>query len=219
MADSERLSAPVCWLACTSFSPTKKGIFLFAEIVLCLVVLICFSALKSAYLSLSVIEIIIAAVLFVFYMCDLHSKISFINWPWTEFFRALIAAILYLITSTVVLVEGKGSSKIAAGVLGIFATLLYGCDAYRTFHLKQKIHTAAPTDPTDGPWSSVTCLCYLQIAPPSKTSSCWVKEMWIRGTCSMGVCIRHFLVSVQDEAVLSDQVQQERDRKLLCVSD
>lgn len=26
---------------------------------------------------------IFAAVLFVFYMCDLHSKISFINWPWT----------------------------------------------------------------------------------------------------------------------------------------
>lgn len=33
MADSERLSAPGCWLACTSFSRTKKGLFLFAEIV------------------------------------------------------------------------------------------------------------------------------------------------------------------------------------------
>uniref|UniRef100_A0A8C8UJK5 Proteolipid protein 2 n=1 Tax=Peromyscus maniculatus bairdii TaxID=230844 RepID=A0A8C8UJK5_PERMB len=131
--------------------PPKKGIFLFAEIALCLVILICFSASTSAYSSLSVIEMIIAAVLFVFYMCDLHSKISFINWPWTEFFRALIAAILYLITSTVVLVGGKGCSKIAAGVLGIFATSLYGCDAYHTFHLKQQRHTAAPTDPTDGP--------------------------------------------------------------------
>ncbi|KAL6033320.1 hypothetical protein STEG23_009962 [Scotinomys teguina] len=119
--------------------------------VLCLVILICFSASTSAYSSLSVIEMIFAAVLFVFYMCDLHSKISFINWPWTDFFRALIAAILYLITSIVVLVEGKGSSKIAAGVLGIFATLLFGCDAYFTFPLKQQRHTAAPTDPTDGP--------------------------------------------------------------------
>ncbi|KAM7339277.1 proteolipid protein 2 [Arvicola amphibius] len=151
MADSERLSAPGCWLACTSFSRTKKGLFLFAEIVLCLVILICFSASTSAYSSLSVVEMIFAAVLFVFYMCDLHSKISFINWPWTDFFRSLVAAILYLITSIVVLVDGKGGSRIAAGVLGIFATLLFGCDAYFTFPLKQQRHTAAPTDPTDGP--------------------------------------------------------------------
>ncbi|ERE64229.1 proteolipid protein 2 [Cricetulus griseus] len=116
MADSERLSAPGCWLACTGFLRTKKGLFLCAEIILCLVVLICFSASTSAYSSLSVIEMIFAAVLFVFYMCDLHSKISFINWPWTDFFRAFIAAILYLITSIVVLVDGKGSFKIAAGV-------------------------------------------------------------------------------------------------------
>ena len=119
MADSERLSAPGCWLACTSFSSTKKGILLFAEIILCLVILICFSAsTTSAYSSLSVIEMICAAVLLVFYTCDLHSKISFINWPWTDFFRSLIATILYLITSIVVLVEGRGSSRVVAGVRG-----------------------------------------------------------------------------------------------------
>nr|AAH92095.1 Proteolipid protein 2 [Mus musculus] len=152
MADSERLSAPGCWLACTSFSRTKKGILLFAEIILCLVILICFSAsTTSAYSSLSVIEMICAAVLFVFYMCDLHSKISFINWPWTDFFRSLIATILYLITSIVVLVEGRGSSRVVAGILGLLATLLFGYDAYITFPLKQQRHTAAPTDPTDGP--------------------------------------------------------------------
>lgn len=152
MADSERLSAPGCWLACTSFSRTKKGILLFAEIILCLVILICFSAsTTSAYSSLSVIEMICAAVLLVFYTCDLHSKISFINWPWTDFFRSLIATILYLITSIVVLVEGRGSSRVVAGILGLLATLLFGYDAYITFPLKQQRHTAAPTDPTDGP--------------------------------------------------------------------
>ena len=33
MADSERLSAPGCWASCTSFSRTRKGFLLFAEIV------------------------------------------------------------------------------------------------------------------------------------------------------------------------------------------
>lgn len=51
--------------------------------LLCLVILICFSASTAAYSSLSVIEMILAAVFFVIYMCDLHNKMPFINWPWS----------------------------------------------------------------------------------------------------------------------------------------
>lgn len=151
MADSERLSAPGCWAACTNFSRTRKGILLFAEIILCLVILICFSASTPGYSSLSVVEMILAAIFFVVYMCDLHTKIPFINWPWSDFFRTLIAAILYLITSIVVLVERGNHSKIVAGVLGLIATCLFGYDAYVTFPFRQPRHTAAPTDPADGP--------------------------------------------------------------------
>ncbi|XP_004713202.1 proteolipid protein 2 [Echinops telfairi] len=153
MADSERLSAPGCWLACTSFARTRKGILLFAEIILCLVILICFSASAGAqaYSSLSVVEMILAAVFFVIYMCDLHNKIQFINWPWSDFFRALIAAILFLITSIVALVEKGNHSKIIAGVLGLIGMCLFGYDAYFTFPFRQQRHTAAPTDPADGP--------------------------------------------------------------------
>uniref|UniRef100_A0A4X1SYI9 Proteolipid protein 2 n=1 Tax=Sus scrofa TaxID=9823 RepID=A0A4X1SYI9_PIG len=145
MADSERLSAPGCWAACTNFSRTRKGFVLLAEIVVCLVILICFSAATSGFSFLSVIEMIFAAVFFVIYMCDLHTKIQIINWPWSDFFRTLIAAILYLITSILVLVEGGHSSKIAAGVLGLLAACLFGYDAYITFPLRQQRHTAAPT--------------------------------------------------------------------------
>ncbi|KAM7225632.1 proteolipid protein 2 isoform X1 [Ovis aries] len=119
MADSERLTAPGCWAACTSFSRTRKGFLLFAEIILCLVILICFSTSTSGYSFLSVIEMIFAAVFFVVYMCDLHTKIQIINWPWSDFFRTLVAVILYLITSIVVLVERGNNSKIAAGVKAV----------------------------------------------------------------------------------------------------
>ncbi|DAA12833.1 proteolipid protein 2 [Bos indicus] len=151
MADSERLTAPGCWAACTSFSRTRKGFLLFAEIILCLVILICFSTSTSGYSFLSVIEMIFAAIFFVVYMCDLHTKIQIINWPWSDFFRTLVAAILYLITSIVVLVERGNGSKIAAGALGLCAAGLFGYDAYITFPLRQQRHTAAPTDPADGP--------------------------------------------------------------------
>ncbi|CAK6449973.1 unnamed protein product [Pipistrellus nathusii] len=151
MADSDRFSAPGCWVSCTSFVRTIKGILLFAEIILCLVILICFAASTSAYSSLSVVEMILAAVFFVIYMCDLNSRIRIINWPWSDFFRTLIASILYLIISIIVLVEKGNSSKIIAGVMGLIAVCLFGFDAYYTFPLKQQRHTAAPTDPTDGP--------------------------------------------------------------------
>ncbi|XP_036316592.1 proteolipid protein 2 isoform X2 [Pipistrellus kuhlii] len=151
MADSDRFSAPGCWASCTSFVRTIKGILLFAEIILCLVILICFAASTSAYSSLSVVEMILAAVFFVIYMCDLNSRIRIINWPWSDFFRTLIASILYLIISIIVLVEKGNSSKIIAGVMGLIAVCLFGFDAYYTFPLKQQRHTAAPTDPTDGP--------------------------------------------------------------------
>ncbi|KAI2599428.1 proteolipid protein 2 [Homo sapiens] len=132
MADSERLSAPGCWAACTNFSRTRKGILLFAEIILCLVILICFSASTPGYSSLSVIEMILAAIFFVVYMCDLHTKIPFINWPWSDFFRTLIAAILYLITSIVVLVERGNHSKIVAGVKAMGAALKHRAKGLRS---------------------------------------------------------------------------------------
>uniref|UniRef100_A0A8C6R7P6 MARVEL domain-containing protein n=1 Tax=Nannospalax galili TaxID=1026970 RepID=A0A8C6R7P6_NANGA len=133
MADSAHLSVPGYWLAYTSYRCTRKGIFLFAEIVLCLVISICFSALTSAYSSLPVIEMIFDAVLFVFYICEVHSKVPFIN-----------------CTSIIVLMDGRGNFKTVAGVLGLTATFLFGYDAYFTFSLWQQRHTAAPTDPKNG---------------------------------------------------------------------
>ncbi|KAM8752877.1 proteolipid protein 2 [Rhynchonycteris naso] len=150
MADSERSSARGCLAAFTNFARTRKGILLLAEIILCLVILICFIASTSAYFSLSVVEMILAAFYFVIYMLDLNTRIN-INWPWSDFLRTLIAAILYLIISIIVLVEKRNHSKIVAGVMGLIAACLFGYDAYFTFPLRQQRHTATPTDPADGP--------------------------------------------------------------------
>ncbi|XP_054936743.1 proteolipid protein 2-like [Physeter macrocephalus] len=135
MADSQHTSAPHCWTTCNNFLCTQKGSLLFAEIILCLVILTLFSASTAGYSSLSVIELIFASIFFVVYMCDLHTKIQFIYWPWSDFFQALIVAILYLITSIVVLVERGNRSRIIAGALGLIATGLFGYDASVTFPL------------------------------------------------------------------------------------
>ena len=79
-----RLWVPLGPRLLTDFSLTRKRFLLFAENILCLVILICFRASTSGY-SLSVIEMIFAAI-FVVYMCDLHTKIQIINQPWSDFF-------------------------------------------------------------------------------------------------------------------------------------
>uniref|UniRef100_A0A9L0R1Q4 Proteolipid protein 2 n=1 Tax=Equus caballus TaxID=9796 RepID=A0A9L0R1Q4_HORSE len=132
MADSELRSAPGCCVHCTNFLRSRKGILLFAEIIFCLMIVICFSVSAPKYSSLSVVELILAVFFFVIYMCDLHPKIRFINWPWSDFFRTFIAAILYLTTSIIVLVQRGHRSKITAGALGLVATCLFGYDAYVT---------------------------------------------------------------------------------------
>ncbi|TKC38347.1 hypothetical protein EI555_008364 [Monodon monoceros] len=128
MADSQHTSAPHCWTTCTNFLCTQKGSLLFAEIILCLVILTLFSASTAGYSYLSVIELIFASIFFVVYMCDLHTKVQFIHWPWM--------AILYLITSIVVLVERGNRSRIIAGALGLIAKGLFGYDASVTFPLR-----------------------------------------------------------------------------------
>ncbi|ELR54144.1 Proteolipid protein 2 [Bos mutus] len=127
MADFQRSS-------CTTFLCTQKGMLLFAEIILCLVILTLYGVSTSGYISLSLIELILAIIFFIIYTCDLHTKIQFIHWPWTDFFRA---AIIYLITSIIVLVERGYRSRIVAGVLGLIATALFGYDASITCPMRQ----------------------------------------------------------------------------------
>ena len=110
---------------------------LFAEIILCLVILTLYGVSTSGYISLSLIELILAIIFFIIYTCDLHTKIQFIHWHWTDFFRSLIAAIIYLITSIIVLVERGYRSRIVAGVLGLIATALFGYDASITCPMRQ----------------------------------------------------------------------------------
>ncbi|XP_074064318.1 proteolipid protein 2 [Macrotis lagotis] len=152
MADSERGSTPDCSAACPAFSRTRKGIFLLAEMVLCLLIIICYSASRvMGYLTLPVVEMVMAGVLFVIFMLNMHHQIQFINWPWTDFFRALIAAVLFFITSLITIIKYMDAQSMVGGVLGMVATILFAYDAYSTFQTQRNRHTPAATESPDGP--------------------------------------------------------------------
>ncbi|KAJ8016798.1 hypothetical protein DPEC_G00011100 [Dallia pectoralis] len=150
MADTEG-TATAGWLEkFSSYAKTRKGTILLAEILLSFIVLICYAASQyGGYTAVAIVEMIMATIFFVVYMMELDKSFRVVHWPWTDFFRAATGAALFLITSLICVISGSGDgARIAGGVFGLLAGILYAYDAY-TIYLEMKSsrqHTAAPTD-------------------------------------------------------------------------
>ncbi|XP_003215790.2 proteolipid protein 2 [Anolis carolinensis] len=135
---------------CT-FVRSLKGMILAAEICGCILILVCYGASRTpGYTSLAICMLIYCIVMFIIYMCALDNQMSFIHWGWTDFIRALIGAVAFLITSLIVLIGHYDGAGIAAGVFGILTGILFGYDAYTILPKLKKSHTATPTEPTEG---------------------------------------------------------------------
>ncbi|KAI4879181.1 hypothetical protein NFI96_023980 [Prochilodus magdalenae] len=79
----------------------------------------------------------------------LDEQLKIINWVWTDFFRAAIGALLYIITSLISVTGGSGDgARIAGGVFGLIAGIVFGYDAYLGFLdiRNPSGHSAAATD-------------------------------------------------------------------------
>uniref|UniRef100_A0A8U7NKL5 Uncharacterized protein n=1 Tax=Corvus moneduloides TaxID=1196302 RepID=A0A8U7NKL5_CORMO len=101
--------------------------------ILCLLTLICFGASRSGYAGLAAVELVFAALVLLVWGC-LRGPICAPQ----DFTRCVIGAVLFLITSLIVIVGHRD------GVFGILAGILLGYDAYITLPTRQG-HTAAPT--------------------------------------------------------------------------
>uniref|UniRef100_A0A8C6SSD3 Proteolipid protein 2 n=1 Tax=Neogobius melanostomus TaxID=47308 RepID=A0A8C6SSD3_9GOBI len=132
-----------------SYVKTQKGTILAAEILLSFIIIICYAAsVYSGYSAVAICEMIMAIIFFVVFMMELDKQFALVNWLWTDFFRAIIGAILYVITSLICVIGGAGDgARIAGGVFGLIAGLLFAYDTY-TIYLRIKSsrqHTAAST--------------------------------------------------------------------------
>ncbi|KAJ8265134.1 hypothetical protein COCON_G00142330 [Conger conger] len=147
MADT---TEPSCIDKLKSYVRTRKGTILLAEIILSFIIIICYAASYfGGYSTVAICEMVFAIVFMVVYMLELDKQFRVISWPWSDFIRATIGAALYLITSLISVIQGTGDgARIAGGVLGMLAGVLFGYDAYLTFMTikSNRQHTAAPTD-------------------------------------------------------------------------
>lgn len=135
MADTETSPAAGVVEKLKTYVRTRKGTILAVEILLSFIIIICFAAsLYGGYSALAICEMIFAIIFFVIFMMDLDKQIQFINWTWTDLFRAGIGAVLYIATSLFCVIGGSGDgARIAGGVFGLIAGILFGYDAYTVF--------------------------------------------------------------------------------------
>jgi len=151
MADtSASNSGANCLERLKSYVKTQKGFILATEIVISFIIIICYAAsLYGGYSALAICEMIFAMVFFGIFMMDMDKQFTMVNWTWSDLFRAGIGALLYIITSLICVIGGAGdSARIAGGVFGLVAGLLFAYDTYTIFlQIKStRQHTAASTD-------------------------------------------------------------------------
>uniref|UniRef100_A0A3Q3JNX9 Proteolipid protein 2 n=1 Tax=Monopterus albus TaxID=43700 RepID=A0A3Q3JNX9_MONAL len=154
MADTNTSSSAAnCVEKLKSYVKTQKGLILAAEIVMSLcydfIIIICYAASRyGGYSAVAICEMIFAIVFFVIFMMELDKQIQVINWVWSDLFRAGIGAALYIITSLICVIGGAGDgARIAGGVFGLIAGILFAYDTYTIFmQIKStRQHTGAPT--------------------------------------------------------------------------
>ncbi|XP_061702243.1 proteolipid protein 2b [Syngnathoides biaculeatus] len=151
MADTSASgSGASCMEKLKSYVRTQKGMILAAEIFVSFIIIICYAAsLYGGYSAVAICEMIFAMVFFGIFMMELDKQFQLVNWMWSDLFRAGIGAILYIITSLVCVIGGAGDgARIAGGVFGLIAGLLFAYDTYTIFlEIKStRQHTATSTD-------------------------------------------------------------------------
>ncbi|XP_008276312.1 proteolipid protein 2b [Stegastes partitus] len=149
MADTTASPATNCLEKLKSYVKTQKGFILATEIILSFIIIICYaSSLYGGYSAVAICEMVFALIFFIIFMMELDKQFHVVHWVWSDFIRAAIGAALYLITSLICVIQGAGDGpRIAGGVFGLIAGLLFAYDTY-TVYLQLKSsrnHTAAST--------------------------------------------------------------------------
>ncbi|XP_051964816.1 proteolipid protein 2-like isoform X1 [Xyrauchen texanus] len=152
MAETDASPFANCLEKLKNYVRTRKGTILAAEILISFIIIICYAAsMYGGYSAVAICEMVFAIIFFVIFMMELDKQFLVVNWPWSDMFRAGIGALLYLITSLICVIGGSGDgARIAGGVFGLLAGILFGYDAYTIFMgiKSNRQNTAAAADGT-----------------------------------------------------------------------
>uniref|UniRef100_A0A8C6STZ3 Proteolipid protein 2 n=1 Tax=Neogobius melanostomus TaxID=47308 RepID=A0A8C6STZ3_9GOBI len=129
MADTPATSSD-CMEKFKSYVTTPKGLVLAAEIVLCLIVDICYAVVYGVS-CVAIGGMIIAIVFFCVFMMELDKQFRQISWVWSDLFRTVIVSAWFIIESLCFLISwALGAALITGGVFGLIAGLVFAYDTY-----------------------------------------------------------------------------------------
>uniref|UniRef100_UPI00398F52F1 CKLF-like MARVEL transmembrane domain-containing protein 3 n=1 Tax=Pristiophorus japonicus TaxID=55135 RepID=UPI00398F52F1 len=118
----------------TTFLTSRKGLLLAAEVVLSLVVFICYLASSSAsFMAAPLIEFLLALGAYYVYVTKYIDNFTGFHCPLIDFLRCLTASIIYFAISIYAVTKSEAASK-TAGVFGFVATVVFAFDFYSIFN-------------------------------------------------------------------------------------
>ncbi|CAI9532649.1 unnamed protein product [Staurois parvus] len=95
MSEPSAQQSASCTEQVRAYIRTKKGLVLAAEIVCCLIVLICYAASRTpGYLGIAITELIFSTIFFFLFALRYDQQIAFIHWGWTDFICAAVGGFL-----------------------------------------------------------------------------------------------------------------------------
>uniref|UniRef100_A0A8C2BYP8 Proteolipid protein 2-like n=1 Tax=Cyprinus carpio TaxID=7962 RepID=A0A8C2BYP8_CYPCA len=90
MADTEGSSSGGCLEKLKSYVRTRKGRILAAEIILSLIILICYAVSKyGGYTVIAICEMVFASIFFVVFMMGMDKQFLVVNWLWSVSMNSL----------------------------------------------------------------------------------------------------------------------------------
>ncbi|XP_038644070.1 CKLF-like MARVEL transmembrane domain-containing protein 5 isoform X2 [Scyliorhinus canicula] len=128
------------------FLKSRRGIILGSELILLLLMFICYAVSAAAFLTAPLIFTIINIVFFVVYAADYQAKLTHINWTCVDFLRAASSAVIFLILSIISAATSHEGGMASAAVFGFMLTLVLiydAYDSYRTIVSDQDQHVPA----------------------------------------------------------------------------
>ncbi|XP_029993748.1 proteolipid protein 2b [Sphaeramia orbicularis] len=134
-----------------SYVKTQKGFILAAEIILSFIILICYAAsVYGGYTAVAICEMVFTIIFFVVFMMELDKQFTVVSWIWSDLIRACVGALVYIITSLICVIGGSGDgARIAGGVFGLIAGILFAYDAYTVYLQLKSSRQHQPTSTDD----------------------------------------------------------------------
>ncbi|KAJ8400448.1 hypothetical protein AAFF_G00395720 [Aldrovandia affinis] len=117
------------------FATSRKGTLLIGEVVLSLIIFICFVASPwSSLVSGPLLEFLFAFFMLFAYSTKLNERFKDFHWPLMDFLRCVSASIIYFIISIISVSRSSHSASVAGGVFGFMATVVFAFDFYFIFN-------------------------------------------------------------------------------------